>query len=147
MTSYFPRQQEVPVIGNRRHARSSGSRLRIAPTEAGVPASHASQVADALVDTPLRGINTHGLRLLPRYLDELAAGVAKAEPDIQVVRDRGAGLLIDADGALGVLAGPSAPEQGAAAPIPIPVQLQTLFAHRRRLPDELPHCARKELER
>jgi ureidoglycolate dehydrogenase (NAD+) len=73
--------------------------------EAGVPAEDANQVADALVDTSLRGIDTHGLRLLPQYLDELATGVAKTEPDIRVVKDRGAGLLIDADGALGVLAG------------------------------------------
>jgi len=81
------------------------SLTRIALMEAGVPAEHARQVADALVDTSLRGIDTHGLRLLPQYLDELATGVANADPDIHVVKDRGAGLLIDADGALGVLAG------------------------------------------
>jgi LDH2 family malate/lactate/ureidoglycolate dehydrogenase len=62
-------------------------------------------VADALVDTSLRGIDTHGLRLLPQYLDELATGVANVEPDIQIVKDRGAGVMVDADGALGVLAG------------------------------------------
>jgi LDH2 family malate/lactate/ureidoglycolate dehydrogenase len=101
MTSYFPRQQIVPVIGEH----EARSLTRIALTEAGVPASHASDVADALVDTSLRGIDTHGLRLLPQYLDELATGVANAEPDIQVVRDRGAGIMLDADGALGVLAG------------------------------------------
>jgi LDH2 family malate/lactate/ureidoglycolate dehydrogenase len=101
MTSYFPRQQEVPVISED----AARSLTRIALTEAGLPASHASDVADALVDTSLRGIDTHGMRLLPQYLDELATGVAKAEPDIHVVRDRGAGLLIDADGALGVLGG------------------------------------------
>ncbi|MHA4851005.1 Ldh family oxidoreductase [Rhodococcus sp. MSC1_016] len=73
--------------------------------EAGVPAGNAEQVADALVDTSLRGIDTHGLRLLPQYLDELATGVAKATATPTVVSDRGAGLLLDADGALGVLAG------------------------------------------
>ena len=73
--------------------------------EAGVPAGDAEQVADALVDTSLRGIDTHGLRLLPQYLDELATGVAKATATPTVVSDRGAGLLLDADGALGVLAG------------------------------------------
>jgi LDH2 family malate/lactate/ureidoglycolate dehydrogenase len=101
MTSYWPRQQEVPVI--REH--EARSLTRIALTEAGVPAEHARQVADALVDTSLRGIDTHGLRLLPQYLDELATGVANAEPDIQIVKDRGAGIMVDADGALGVLAG------------------------------------------
>jgi LDH2 family malate/lactate/ureidoglycolate dehydrogenase len=101
MTSYWPRQQEVPVIGEL----EARSLTRIALTDAGVPAEDANQVADALVDTSLRGIDTHGLRLLPQYLDELATGVAKADPNIRVVKDRGAGLLVDADGALGVLAG------------------------------------------
>ncbi|TQC50911.1 Ldh family oxidoreductase [Rhodococcus sp. WS4] len=77
----------------------------LALVEAGVPATDAESVAAALVDTSLRGIDTHGLRLLPQYLDELATGVANAAACPAVVRDRGAGLLLDADGALGVLAG------------------------------------------
>jgi ureidoglycolate dehydrogenase (NAD+) len=101
MTSYWPRQQKVPVIGEH----EARSLTRIALTEAGVPSADADKVADALVDTSLRGIDTHGLRLLPQYLDELATGVANAAPRIRVVQDSGAGLLIDADGALGVLAG------------------------------------------
>ncbi len=101
MTSYFGQQQENPVISEE----AARSLTRIALTEAGLPASHASDVADALVETSLRGIDTHGLRLLPQYLDELATGVAKPEARIRVIKDRGAGLLIDADGALGVLAG------------------------------------------
>ena len=86
---------------------------RIALTEAGLPAGHASDVADALVETSLRGIDTHGLRLLPQYLDELATGVARPEARIRVIKDRGAGLLIDADGALGVLAGLAAARSAA----------------------------------
>jgi ureidoglycolate dehydrogenase (NAD+) len=101
MTSYLPLQQEVPVVGEH-EARSLS---RVALTQAGLPAADAEMVADALVDTSLRGIDTHGLRLLPQYLDELATGVANAEARIRVIQDRGAGLLIDADGALGVLAG------------------------------------------
>ena len=100
MTSYT-RQQEVAVISEE----AARALTRIALTEAGVPAGHASDIADALVDTSLRGIDTHGLRLLPQYLDELETGVAKAEPDIAVVKDRGAGVMLDADGALGILAG------------------------------------------
>lgn len=72
---------------------------------AGVPREDAEEVARALVDTSLRGIDTHGLRLLPQYLDELRDGVANPAPAVRVVRDRGAGLLLDADGALGVVAG------------------------------------------
>ena len=86
---------------------------RTALAQAGVPAADAEKVADALVDTSLRGIDTHGLRLLPQYLDELATGVANPAPRIRVIQDRGAGLLMDADGALGVLAGLAAAKTAA----------------------------------
>ena len=101
MTSYSQEQQEFSLIGE--HAARSLSRIALA--QAGVPVADAEKVANALVDTSLRGIDTHGLRLLPQYLDELATGIANAAARIRVIRDRGAGLLIDADGALGVLAG------------------------------------------
>ncbi|HEX5568920.1 MAG TPA: Ldh family oxidoreductase [Streptomyces sp.] len=81
------------------------SLARHALSEGGLSPEDAAEVADALVDTSLRGIDTHGLRLLPQYLDELADGVARARPEIRIVRDRGAGVLLDADGALGVVAG------------------------------------------
>jgi ureidoglycolate dehydrogenase (NAD+) len=86
---------------------------RAALADAGLCATDAKQVADALVDTSLRGIDNYGLRLLPHYLDELAAGLADATATISVVSDRGAGLLIDADGALGVVAGMAAAQLAA----------------------------------
>ncbi|MER5729822.1 Ldh family oxidoreductase [Streptomyces sp. NPDC002138] len=72
---------------------------------AGVPEDDARDVAAALTETSLRGIDTHGLRLLPQYLTELEEGIATARPDITVVRDSGAAVMLDADGALGVVAG------------------------------------------
>jgi ureidoglycolate dehydrogenase (NAD+) len=78
---------------------------RAALADAGLCATDAQEVADALVDSSVRGIDTHGLRMLPQYLDELATGVANATAMIRMVSDRGAGLLIDADGALGIVAG------------------------------------------
>ncbi|OBA77737.1 hypothetical protein A9W99_04225 [Mycobacterium sp. 1164966.3] len=86
---------------------------RAALADAGLCATDARQVADALVDTSLRGIENYGLRLLPHYLDELAAGVADPTATTRVVSDRGAGLLIDADGALGVVAGMAAAQLAA----------------------------------
>lgn len=73
--------------------------------EAGVPEGDARDVAAALTDTSLRGIDTHGLRLLPQYLAELRDGIAAARPDITVVRDTGPAVMLDAGGALGVVAG------------------------------------------
>ncbi|MFJ3880229.1 Ldh family oxidoreductase [Streptomyces sp. NPDC090077] len=97
-----------PHGGHVIHARRARLLAREAFASAGLPAGAAEQVADALVTTSLRGVDTHGLRLLPQYLTELATGVARAQASPAVVRDRGAGLLLDADGSLGVLAGLSA---------------------------------------
>ncbi|MFD8386098.1 Ldh family oxidoreductase [Streptomyces sp. NPDC059679] len=74
-------------------------------TAHGVDDDSATVVADALVETSMRGVATHGLRLLPRYLDDLARGIANATPRIRVVRQTGATALVDADAALGVVAG------------------------------------------
>ncbi|WP_338675127.1 Ldh family oxidoreductase [Streptomyces sp. SCSIO 30461] len=74
-------------------------------TGAGLSAEDAGEVAQALAETSLRGIDTHGLRLLPQYLDELADKIATARPEIRTVRDSGAAVMLDADGALGVVAG------------------------------------------
>ncbi|QIB47730.1 Ldh family oxidoreductase [Streptomyces aureoverticillatus] len=73
--------------------------------EHGVDDEACAIVADALVETSMRGIDTHGLRLLPGYLDDLARGIANAAPRIEVVRESGPTALLDADAALGVVAG------------------------------------------
>ncbi|MFD9857689.1 Ldh family oxidoreductase [Streptomyces alboflavus] len=71
----------------------------------GVDEEACALVADALVDTSARGIGTHGLRLLPGYLDDLARRIANPAPRIAVVRESGPSALLDADAALGVVAG------------------------------------------
>jgi hypothetical protein len=96
-----PAPQEVQIIG----ADEARVLAVAALADAGMCAADAQQVADALVETSLCGIDTHGLRLLPQYLDELTTGVADATATIRVLSDRGAGMVIDADGALGVVAG------------------------------------------
>ncbi|MGV9883803.1 Ldh family oxidoreductase [Streptomyces sp. NPDC003006] len=73
--------------------------------ERGVDDAARAAVADALVETSMRGIDTHGLRLLPRYLDDLAQGIANARPEIRIIRETGPSALLDADAALGVVAG------------------------------------------
>ncbi|MFD7921900.1 Ldh family oxidoreductase [Streptomyces sp. NPDC059740] len=103
-----PAESAPPARGRTIAAGQAHTLAREALAAAGLPADRAEQVADALVTTSLRGIDTHGLRLLPQYLAELSTGVARATAQPAVVRDSGAGLLLDADGSLGVLAGLSA---------------------------------------
>ena len=69
----------------------------------GVP--EADEVAEVLVEASLLGVHTHGVRLLGTYLDELDRKVAKADAHPTVVRDTGPAVLVNAEDALGVVAG------------------------------------------
>jgi LDH2 family malate/lactate/ureidoglycolate dehydrogenase len=70
-----------------------------------VPRADRAAVADALTVTSLRGVATHGLRLLPQYLADLEARIANPRPVMRVVRETPAAALLDADNALGMVAG------------------------------------------
>jgi hydroxycarboxylate dehydrogenase B len=71
---------------------------------AGTPSSAAATVARHLVDAEASGHPSHGLGLLPLYLDDIAAGriVPAAEP--KVVRGRPAHLVVDGGSGFGHLA-------------------------------------------
>ncbi|WP_414448179.1 Ldh family oxidoreductase [Burkholderia sp. 22PA0099] len=71
----------------------------------GVSAEHAQWFAHALIETSLTGVDTHGLRLLPLYLRELDEGRSNAAPEFKVLRRRGGIATLDADRALGTVAG------------------------------------------
>jgi ureidoglycolate dehydrogenase (NAD+) len=71
----------------------------------GVGDEHAGWVAAALVQTSLRGVDTHGISLLPTYLRELEGGRAAAVPAMTWHGDGKAICVLDAGGALGVVAG------------------------------------------
>ena len=57
---------------------------------AGLDTDKAGAVARTLVESDLLGHVTHGLALLPKYLDDLAAGTMRKEGGPEVVRDLGA---------------------------------------------------------
>jgi LDH2 family malate/lactate/ureidoglycolate dehydrogenase len=71
---------------------------------AGLNPHHAETVADAFVWANLRGVDSHGISRLPRYLELFENGEANPHPSIDVKRVRDAALLIDADRAPGPLA-------------------------------------------
>lgn len=77
---------------------------RAALLRRGVNEEHAQWFADALVRTSLAGIDTHGLRLLALYLRELDEGRSNPNP-IMRSRASGATISLDADHALGAIAG------------------------------------------
>ncbi|MEF2553711.1 Ldh family oxidoreductase [Aurantimonas sp. A2-1-M11] len=61
----------------------------------GLETGYAQIVAETLVEGDLLGHSTHGLALLPRYLQELAAGQMTKAGEPTIVRDQGASAAWD----------------------------------------------------
>jgi LDH2 family malate/lactate/ureidoglycolate dehydrogenase len=98
--------------------------MRSALLRRGLAAEHAGWVVDGLLETSLRGIDTHGVRLFPTYIAELDGGRSRARPELAWVAgvDGGGGAgggnaraarLLDAGGALGLVAGRFACDEAA----------------------------------
>jgi LDH2 family malate/lactate/ureidoglycolate dehydrogenase len=67
----------------------------------GVPHDDAEVTSDVLVLANLRGIDSHGVARLKRYVDGLRDGVMVARPDIRVVHETPTTALVDGGGGLG----------------------------------------------
>ncbi len=67
----------------------------------GVPESDAEIVAENLVMADLRGVESHGVQRLKRYVDGIKAGGVKVNPNIKVVKESPVYALLDGDEALG----------------------------------------------
>jgi LDH2 family malate/lactate/ureidoglycolate dehydrogenase len=67
----------------------------------GMPEHDAALVADTLVEADLRGVRSHGVMRVPRYVRELESGEVKARPDIRIVMDAGPIAAMDGDGGMG----------------------------------------------
>lgn len=69
-----------------------------------VAREQAAVVADTLVQSNLRGVDSHGIARLPHYLRRLTKGSLNPQPQMQVARLGPAAARLDADHALGQLA-------------------------------------------
>jgi LDH2 family malate/lactate/ureidoglycolate dehydrogenase len=70
-------------------------------TGAGVPPARARLAAESLVSANLRGVDSHGIHLLPYYVKQLRAGNIDAAADGMVISESGACLLFDGQKGLG----------------------------------------------
>ena len=70
-------------------------------TKMGVPEEDARITADVLVTADLRGIDSHGVARLRRYVNGLRSGMMVARPEVKVVAETPATMLIDAGAGLG----------------------------------------------
>jgi LDH2 family malate/lactate/ureidoglycolate dehydrogenase len=71
---------------------------------AGMPEADAAVVADVLVWANLRGVDTHGVMRIPRYVDLIETGDMNARPVMTIRTETPASVLIDADRAAGPVA-------------------------------------------
>jgi len=69
--------------------------------EVGVTKKDAPITAEVLVAADLRGIPSHGMSRLRRYIHGIQTGMIRVDAQWQVVREFGAITVIDADGGLG----------------------------------------------
>jgi LDH2 family malate/lactate/ureidoglycolate dehydrogenase len=72
-------------------------------TALGLPSQDAQVVAEDLVTSDLEGVGSHGVMLVPMYVDRLLQGSVTKRGHGEVVSDRGAAIVIDAGHALGQL--------------------------------------------
>jgi LDH2 family malate/lactate/ureidoglycolate dehydrogenase len=63
--------------------------------------AHAETTASMMLETDLRGVDSHGISMLPTYDREVRAGRINMRPVWKTVRDAPAMALIDADASLG----------------------------------------------
>src|SRR5579871_5904687 len=66
-----------------------------------VPAHKATITAASLVASNLRGVDSHGIQLLPFYIDQILAGEMDPKADGHVISESGSCLLFDAENGLG----------------------------------------------
>src|SRR5258708_20116219 len=69
-----------------------------------MPEADAAVVADVLVWANLRGVDTHGVMRIPRYVDLIETGDMNARPAIAIRTETPASVLIEADRAAGPVA-------------------------------------------
>jgi len=71
----------------------------------GVSSDDAALVSDTFIEANLRGVDSHGIRLVPAYIRRLAGGGVNPSPQFKIISDKGASVRIDGDNSLGQVAG------------------------------------------
>jgi len=73
-----------------------------------VPQADAAQAADVLVTSDLRGIDSHGVARLRKYVELMSEGLINPRPNVRILRERMSTATVDGDNGLGLVVGPKA---------------------------------------
>jgi LDH2 family malate/lactate/ureidoglycolate dehydrogenase len=100
------------TVATERHVRWEGLEAfaRTALTAQGAPEAAAATVATVLVRTEARGVTSHGVRLLPGYLRQLAAGGVRAGAEVRVDDGGGVSAVVDGGSGFGMVVATRATE-------------------------------------
>lgn len=71
----------------------------------GLPSDDAAAASEVLVEAEAEGLSSHGLGRLPIYASQLQAGGLNARPEMRLTRSRPGVAVLEADRALGPVAG------------------------------------------
>ena len=94
------------------HAEPLKAVVRAIVTAAGSSAREADLVADHLVEANLTGHDSHGVGMLPRYVEVFLAGDLKINEHVTVVNDTGPLLTLNGNAGFGQVMGFEAMERG-----------------------------------
>ena len=78
------------------------ARVAAIGAKAGIPAADAETIAEVLVTTDMRGVHSHGVVRIARYLDCIRAGGIKANAEIEILKESPSSLMVSAAGGLGI---------------------------------------------
>lgn len=86
--------------------------MREALIHAGIPAEDAAIISDVLIESDKRGIDSHGIgRLKPIYIDRIDMGIMNPVTKIDVIKDKAAAAVWDANNGMGHVASYKAMEK------------------------------------
>ena len=78
------------------------SRVAAIGVKAGIPAADAETIAEVLVTTDMRGVHSHGVVRIARYLDCIRAGGIRPDAEIEILKESPSSLMVSAAGGLGI---------------------------------------------
>lgn len=75
----------------------------------GVTETNAKRITKCMIDADINGVHTHGIRMLPAYIDRLKSGQFSFD-DIEIIKETPSFTKIDAKSSVGILSAMSATE-------------------------------------
>ena len=79
--------------------------------KAGVPSAIYSYIINGLIETSLRGVDSHGIRLMPHYVKAFQNGRINKNPKFKFKKTSSTTIIMDADHSYGIAAGNLAMEK------------------------------------